>query len=107
MTKILGAIAAATIIGAAALPLPASAAGQKPGIANERAQVTDVSSRRRYYRHRYYVRRHYWGPRVYARPYWGPRYGYYDYGYGYPYGYPYYRRPGLAFGIGPFGFGIF
>ena len=101
MTKILGTIAALTILGAAALPLPASAA-QKPGIAKDSAQVTDVSSRRRYYRHRYYVRRHYWGPRYYARPYWGPRY----YGYGYPYGYPYYR-PGLALGIGPFGFGIF
>ena len=106
MTKILGTIAALTIIGAAVLPLPASAAEQKPGISKESTQSTDVSARRRYYRHRYYVRRHYWGPRYYARPYWGPRYGYYDYGYPY-YGYRNYYRPGLAFGIGPFGFGIF
>ena len=103
MTKILVSLAALTIVGAAALPLQASATEQKPGISTERIQSTDLSSRRRYYRHRYYAR-HYWGPRYYARPYWGPRY----YGYGYPYyGYPGYYRPGLAFGIGPFGFGIF
>src|SRR5437879_6107006 len=113
MTKILVSLAALTIVGAAALPLQASAAEQKPGISTERIQSTDVSSRRRYYRHRYYAR-HYWGPRYYARPYWGPRYyarpywGPRYYGYGYPYyGYPGYYRPGLAFGIGPFGFGIF
>src|ERR1044072_3545690 len=102
MTKILGTIAALAIIGAAALPLPASATEQKPGIWKEGIQPPGGSARPRRGPRRYYVRRHYWGPRYYAAPYWGPRY----YGYGYPYGYPYYR-PGLALGIGPFGFGIF
>jgi hypothetical protein len=104
MTRILAGIAALGIMGAAALPFPASAAEQKSGISNESAQLTEVSSQRRYYGHRYYGRR-YLGPRYYARPYWGPRY--YG-GYGYPYyGYRGYYRPGLAFGIGPFGFGVF
>ena len=104
MTKILAGIAALAIMGAAALPFPASAAEQRSGISKERAQISEVSSQRRYYRHRYYGHR-YWGPRYYARPYWGPRY--YG-GYGYPYyGYRGYYRPGLAFGIGPFGFGVF
>jgi hypothetical protein len=106
MTRLITGIAALLIAGAAALPLPASA--MEHGIT--KAQSTELSSQRRWHRH--YVRRHYWGPRYYARPYWGPRY---RYGYGYPYryrhygyyGYPYYRRPGLAFGIGPFGFGVF
>ncbi|TMJ01937.1 MAG: hypothetical protein E6G97_13955 [Alphaproteobacteria bacterium] len=103
MSKILAGIAGLTLMATAALPLQASAAEQKPGVANERAQSTELSSQRRYYRHRYYGRR-YWGPRYYARPYWGPSY----YGYGSPYyGYPGYYRPGLALGIGPFGFGIF
>ena len=101
MSKILAGLAGLTLMTAAALPLPASAAEQKPGISKDVSQATEISAQRRYYRHRYYGRR-YWGPRYYARPYWSPRY----YGYGYPYGYPYYR-PGLAFGIGPFGFGVF
>ena len=106
MTKILAGIAALTIMGAAALPLPANAAEPKAGISKEVNQPTDVSSRHRRWHRGYYVRRHH---------YWGPRYGYYRYPYryryAYPYrygyGYPYYHRPGIAFGIGPFGFGIF
>ena|SRR5947209_4427909 len=109
MTKILTGIAALLITGAAAMPLPASAA--ENGITT--AQSTELSSQR-YWRHRHYGYR-YWHPRrhwgYYHRRYWGPRYGYYGYPYrfrhyGY-YGRPYYRRPGLAFGIGPFGFGVF
>ena len=106
MTRILAGIAALTIMGAAALPLPASAAEPKAGISKEVNQPTDVSSRHRRWHRGYYVPRHH---------YWGPRYGYYRYPYryryAYPYrygyGYPYYHRPGIAFGIGPFGFGIF
>jgi len=104
MTRILAGIAALTFMGAAALPLPASAAEPKAGISKEVNQSTEVSGQRRYYRHRYYGRRH-----------WGPRYGYYRhpyrYRYAHPYRYgygsPYYHRPGIAFGIGPFGFGVF
>jgi hypothetical protein len=102
MTKILVSIAALMMTGAAALPLAASAAEQKPGLSN--VQSTDVSAQRRHYRHRYYAR-HYVGP----RRYWGPRYGYYGYPYPYgAYGYPYgYYRPGFAPGVGPFGFRVF
>ncbi len=104
MTKILAGIAALTLMGAATLPLQASAAEQKPGISKEVSQTTDVSAQRRHYRHRYYARHHYWGP----RRHWGPRYGYgypYPYGaYGSPYGY---YRPGFALGLGPFGFRVF
>jgi len=97
MTKILGTIAALTIMGAAALPLQASAA--EHGL--KQAQSTELSSQRHWRRH--YGYRH-WGP----RRYWGPRYGYYGYPYRYRYGYPYgYYRPGLAFRFGPFGFGAF
>src|SRR5436309_13237809 len=100
MTKILTGIAALMIAGAASLPVPASAVEQ--GIT--KAQSTDLSSRHRYWRHYGYYGHRYWGPRRhYGYRYWGPRrYGYYPYRYrhyGY-YGYPYYRRPGLAFGIG-------
>ena len=112
MTKILGCIAAVALMGAAALPLPANAAGKKSGITSDQAagQVTDMSSQRRYHR-RHYVRRH-WAPRRYYGPrygYYGPRYGYY--GYPHAYGYPYYSyyRPGpfVSFGVGPFGFRVF
>ena len=100
MTRILAGIAALTIMGAAALPLQASAAEQKPGLSN--GQSTDLSSRHRGWRHgRYYAHR-YWGP----RHYWGPRYSYYGYPYGYPY-YGYRPYPGIAFGVGPFGFRVF
>lgn len=107
MTKILTGIAALMIVGAAALPVPAGAAEQ--GITKE-AQPTDISSQRRHWRHYRHYGHRYWGPRrYYGHRYWGPRhrYGYYGYPYRYGYGYPYYRRPGLAFGIGPFGFGVF
>jgi len=99
MTKILAGIAALTLMGAAALPLQASAAEQKPGISN--VQTTDISARRRHYRHRYYAR-HSMGP----RRYWGPRYGY---DYPYPYYYrPYYQpAPFGSFGLGPFGVRVF
>ena len=102
MTKIVTGIAALMIVGAAALPVPASAVEQ--GIT--RVQSTELSSQYRWRHHRHYYRYGHWGPRY---RYWGPRYryGYYPYRhYGY-YGYPYYRRPGIAFGIGPFGFGVF
>ena len=102
MTKILAGIAALTLMGAAALPLQASAAEQKPGISKEVSQTTDISARRRHYRHRYYAR-HYVGP----RRYWGPRYGY---GYPYPYYYrPHYYQPApfVSFGLGPFGLRVF
>src|SRR3954447_6420539 len=119
MSKILASFAALMIVGAAALPLPASAA--EHGIS--KAQSTELSPQG-YWRHRprHYVRhwgprRHfgYWGPRRHwgyygPRRYWGYRhYAYrpYPYRYGYPYGYGYYHRPALAFGVGPFGFGLF
>jgi len=108
MTKILTGIAALMIVGAAALPLPAAAVEQ--GITKEQAQPTDLSSRHRGWRHYRHYGHRYWGPRrYYGHRYWGPRYryGYYGHPYRYGYGYPYYRRPGLAFGIGPFGFGVF
>jgi hypothetical protein len=100
MTRILAGIAALTLMGAATLPLPASAAEHGA----TRAQSTELSSQRHWRgHHRFYARR-YWGP----RRHWGPRYGYYGYRYGYPYGYPYgYHRPGFAFGFGPFGVRVF
>ena len=99
MSKFLAGIAAVTLIGAATLPLQATAAERHDGIS--KAQSTDVSAQR-------YWRRHY-GYRYYPRRYYGPRYGYYrpypyyGYGYGYPYGY----GPGVGVGVGPFGFRIF
>lgn len=110
MSKILMSLAALTFIGATALPLQATAAErQAGGISNApvtTAQPTDVSSQRRYYRHRYgYYGRPYWGP----RRYYGPSYGYYGYPrYGYGYGRPYgYYNPGISVGVGPFGFRFF
>ena len=104
MSKFLASIAALTLIGAATLPLQANAAERHDGIS--KAQSTEFSSQRHWRRyHHYGYYRPYWGP----RRYWGPRYGYYGYRYGgYPYGYygrPYY--PGVAVGIGPFGFRFF
>ena len=103
MYKVMTGVAVLTLLGATALPLPASAAEYRAGAtthAAKPAQATEFSAQRRYYRRHY----GYWGP----RRYWGPRYGYYGspyrYGYGYPYGY---YRPGLAFRFGPFGFGAF
>ena len=110
MTRILTGIAALMIVGAAALPIPASAA--EHGIS--KVQSTELSSQRRWHHYRHWRRYGYWGPRY---RYWGPRYryGYYGYPYryrhygyyGYPYYHRYYHRPAIAFGIGPFGFGVF
>jgi hypothetical protein len=108
MYKLMTGIAALTLLGATALPLPASAAEHQTGAATHAAksaqasgQATELSAQRRYYRRHY----GYYGP----RRYWGPRYGYSGYPYGgYPYGYygrPYY--PGVGVGIGPFGFRFF
>jgi hypothetical protein len=101
MSKFLTGMAALTLLGAAALPLQATAAERHDGISN--AQSTELSAQHRYWRGRHYGYRYY-GP----RRYWGPRYGYYGgypyYGYGYPYGY---YRPGFALGVGPFGFRVF
>jgi len=97
MSKMIASIAALTLIGAATLPLQANAAERHDGIS--KAQSTEFSSQ--------YWRRHY-GYRYYPRRYWGPRYGYYGYPYRHRYGYPYgYYRPGLALGVGPFGFRVF
>ncbi len=120
MTRIITGIAALLIAGAAAMPLPASAA--ENGLTN--VQSTELSSQRYWRHHRGYYGHRYWGPRRHwgyygHRRYWGPRYGYgyrhwagrygyYPYRYrhyGY-YGYPY-RRPGVAFGLGPIGFRVF
>lgn len=104
MSKFLAGIAALTLAGAAMMPIQASATEREAGASTaSTAQSTEVSAQRRYYRHRYGYR-HYYGP----RRYWGPSYGYYGNPYGY-YGYPRYGyyRPGISFGIGPFGFGVF
>jgi len=103
MTKTLATVAALILSGAAALPLQAHAAEQKPGIAIEATRLTDLSARRRHDRHRHYVRRYSVGPRVYF----GPRYGY---DYPYPYFYqPHYYRPApfVPFGFGPYGVRVF
>jgi hypothetical protein len=105
MSKFLAGIAALTLVGAAVMPIQASATEREVGASTaSKIQSDEFSSQRRYWRHRHYGYRHYYGP----RRYYGPRYGYYGspypYGYGYPYGY---YRPGIAFGLGPFGFRAF
>jgi hypothetical protein len=106
MSKILVGIAALTLMGAATLPIQASAAErQQSGIAM--SQSDEMSAQRRYHR-RHYGYRHY-GPRRHygyygPRRYYGPRYGYYDQPYRYGYR-PYY--PGVGVGVGPFGFRVF
>ena len=111
MTRLLPAVAALALMGAAALPIQAQAADQhRPSVGQ--ATSTDLSARywhHGHYRHYGYYRHHYWGPRYrhwgWRHRYWGPRYGY---GYGYPYGYSYYRPgPFVSFGVGPFGFGVY
>ena len=103
MTKILAGIAALTSMGAAALPASGECGRTEAGHLESVSQSTDVSAQRRYWRHRYYGHR-YWGP----RPLLGSALRLLrlpvPYGYGYPYGY---YGPGVAFGIGPFGFGVF
>jgi hypothetical protein len=96
MSKFLAGIAALTLVGAAVMPIQASAT-EREAVAStaSKVQSTEFSSRHRYWRHRHYGYRHYYGP----RRYYGPRYGYY--------GYPRYYSPGVAVGIGPFGFRAF
>ena len=109
MSKYLMGIAAAALLGLAAMPITATAAERQAGVTikSDAAQSTDISAQRRHWRHRHYGYRY--GP----RRYYGPRYGYYrpyrPYYYGGPYahGYPYAYRPGIAFGLGPFGFRAF
>jgi hypothetical protein len=107
MNKVLTGIAALFIVGAATLPVAASAAEQG-GVT--KAQSTDLSSQRHWRHHRHYGYR-YWRPRHYGYRYYGPRrhYGYYGYGYPYRYGYGYrpYYRPGFAVGVGPLGVRVF
>lgn len=115
MTRILPALAALALMGAAALPTAASADQLRPSASQ--ATSTDLSARYwhhghhyGYYRHHWrhghhygYYRHHhrYWGWR---HRYWGPRYGYYSH----PYGYSYYRPgPFVSFGVGPVGFGVY
>src|SRR5215212_9018670 len=92
MTKILAGIAALTMLGAASLPLQASAAEQQQGVSKN--QVTDLSSQR-HWRHRGHYGYRPWGPRYrygYRGPryrHWGPRYSSWGPGYGYPYPYRY------------------
>jgi hypothetical protein len=114
MSKFLAGIAALTLAGAAVMPIQASATEREAGASTaSTTQATEFSSRHRYWRHRHYGYRYY-GPRRYygyrhyygPRRYWGPRYGYYGYPYRY-YGYPRYYSPGIALGIGPFGFRVF
>jgi hypothetical protein len=104
MSKILVSIAALGFVGAASLPLPATAAERHDGVTNPNVQqTTDVSAQRRWRRHYgyYYGPRRYYGPR-YRYPYYAGGYPYY--GYGHPYGY---YRPGIGVGIGPFGVRVF
>lgn len=107
MSKYLAGIAAVSLIGLAAMPVTATAAERQTGAStNSTVQSDELSSRHRGYRHRRQVYRHYYGP----RRYYGPRYGYYGSPYrsyyGHPYGYGY-HRPGVALGLGPFGFRVF
>lgn len=97
MYKSLASLAAATVLATfAAADVDQPLAGQQ-----QKAEEF-TSQRRRYRRGRYVVRRGYWGP---GYGYYGPRYRYYGYPYAYANPYPYYyRRPGISFGIGPFGF---
>jgi hypothetical protein len=107
MSKFLAGIAALTLAGAALMPIQASATEREAGASTaSTVQSTEFSSQRRHWRHRHGYR---YGPRRYYGPrygYYGPRYRYYGYPYGYarPYGY---YRPGISFGFGPFGFGVF
>ena len=101
MSKLLGGIAALTLLGLAAVPVTATAAERQAGATNPNVQSTDLSAQRHWRYRRYgYYRPYYYRP--YRRYYYGAPYPYY--GYGYPYGY---YRPGLALGLGPFGFRVF
>jgi hypothetical protein len=101
MSKLLAGIAGLSLIGLAAMPVTTAAAERQDAATNSKVQSTDLSSRhRRWHRYRYgYYRPYYYRP--YRRYYYGAPY---PYAYGYPYGY---YRPGIAFGLGPFGFRAF
>lgn len=81
-------LAAAGIAAAFAMPAKADGTARANGVNNTaKAEHTDISAQRRYYR-----RYGYYGPRY---RYWGPRYGYYR---PYPYYRPYYG-PGVSLGF--------
>ncbi len=97
MSKYLASLAALTLVGTAAIALPADAAGRRLG-------ATAF--------HQGHVNARQFGARRYA----APRYGYRNYGYrntygysgysdGYPYGYG--APPLVSFGVGPFGLRLF
>jgi hypothetical protein len=103
MKKMLGICAAAALMAAFALPVPAVAAEKRADGLRSTDQVTEFSAQRRKYR------RH-------VRRYYAPRYGYYRPYRPYVYDAPYYAyapryyrpyyRPGVSVGVGPFGFGF-
>jgi len=115
MSKILTSIAAVALMGAAAMPMSAQAGERNVGVTAPQAQTTEFSSQRRHWRHHHAHR----GYRHHGYRHHGYRHhGYRNYGYAgprqyyadpYPYGYyrPYAYRPGITFGIGPFGLGVF
>ena len=87
MSKFLAGIAALTLVGAAVMPIQASATEREAGASTaSKIQSDEFSSQRRYWRHRHYGYRHYYGPRRYYG-----NYGYYRpsryYGYGPGYGF--------------------
>jgi hypothetical protein len=87
MSRILAGIAALALTMVLALPGPANAKERRAdGLRNGDAAMTEVSSQRRRWHRRHFVRRHIWGPRWGA---WGPRWRYARY--------PYYRRPVYAY----------
>ena len=121
MSKILATVAAFALTSILALPGAANATARKAdGVRTaDSVTTTDVSARRRHFRHGYMVRRHAWGPRWRHawgprwRHAWGPRYGYWGPRYG-AYAYDPFYRPawgprafiggpgiGVSFGAGP------
>ena len=107
MYRSLGAVAAAAMLAAIAIPGPTAAAEQRGLGIHKQASGEEFSAQRRRYVRRYYAPRRYayrrYGPRFY-RPY-----AYRPYGYPYyPYVYPYrgYYAPGPFVSVGPFGFGF-
>jgi hypothetical protein len=106
MKKMLGICAAAALMAAFALPVPAVVAEKRADGLRSTDQVTEFSAKKRkkYRGHAHRYHRHYHGPRY------GYRYRphYYDapyYAYAPRYYRPYYR-PGVSVGVGPFGFGF-
>jgi hypothetical protein len=106
MYKSLASLAAATMLAVFAASGPTAAAEQRQaigaGVDQQQKAEEFTSQRRRWRRGRVIRRGGYWAPRRY---YYNPRpYAYYGYPYAYGYPYRYYRRPGVTFGFGPFGF---